>query len=234
MAGMVGTITCDGLDATARFASALAGMLAAGDVVLLDGELGAGKTTLTRMIAEALGVDPASVSSPTFTVMHQYAGGRLPVTHIDAYRLSGDDDEELERLGWDAAASAASVTLIEWAERIADRLIGVEAARLRLSHAGETVREIIVELPESWKDRDGMSDLEQSLTDGAPDVAPDEGTDEPRTDTTCRITGKPVPADSPTWPFANEQARMADLYRWFSGAYTVSRPIERTDIEQGE
>lgn len=105
---------------TAAFARKLAGFLQPGDILCLSGELGAGKTTFTRALAAALG-SPAAVSSPTFTLLHEYAGGRLPIWHADAYRLSGFQDAETIGLE-EIFLQRRGVVIIEWAERIAEAL----------------------------------------------------------------------------------------------------------------
>jgi len=115
---------------TCEVGAALAGLLAPGDLVLLRGDLGAGKTTLVRGLARALGVE-GPVTSPTFTLAQRHAG-RVPVLHIDAYRLSGADDEELGLLLDDAAGA---VTLIEWPDVLADAL-GEPALRVEIAHGG--------------------------------------------------------------------------------------------------
>ncbi len=100
---------------TERLAHALAAVLEAGDVVALEGTLGAGKTRLVRGLAAALHADRSFVSSPTFGLVQHYDGD-LPLIHIDAYRLSGD--EEFQRMGGIELFDIESVTLIEWSERI--------------------------------------------------------------------------------------------------------------------
>lgn len=105
---------------TAAFAGRLAPELRGGDVLCLHGDLGAGKTTFTRSLVRALG-SPAPVSSPTFTLIHEYNGGRLPVVHVDAYRLSGPDEGEDIGLS-EYLRRNDSVMVIEWPERIADLL----------------------------------------------------------------------------------------------------------------
>lgn len=100
---------------TAAVARRLASSLIPGAVLLLSGNLGAGKTAFVRGLAEGLGIDPAEVSSPTFTLVHEYRGGRLPLYHVDLYRLEkgGTDDLGLEEL-----AAAAGVLAVEWPDRL--------------------------------------------------------------------------------------------------------------------
>ena len=97
----------------------LAAFLQAGDVIALDGELGAGKTTLAQGIASGLGVAEV-VNSPTFTIIHEYTSGRLPFYHFDVYRLN--KAEELEDLGYEDYFYGEGVTVVEWAKLIGDYL----------------------------------------------------------------------------------------------------------------
>ena len=90
----------------------LADSLRAGDVIALDGDLGAGKTHFVKGIAAGLGCD-CDVTSPTFTLVHEYAGGRLPLFHFDFYRLESED--ETLRIGLDDYLGADGVLVIEWA-----------------------------------------------------------------------------------------------------------------------
>ena len=115
----------------------LAATLSAGDVVLLYGDLGAGKTAFVRGLAEGLGVAPAEVSSPTFTLVQEYRGGRVTLVHVDLYRLNDPreiDDLGLEEIGADAVLS------IEWADRLPRP--PAEAIRIRIEHAGDEERRI--------------------------------------------------------------------------------------------
>ncbi len=122
---------------TRGLAARLAGDLAAGAIVLLSGDLGAGKTAFTRGLAEGLGIDPELVSSPTFTIVHEYSGGRLPLVHVDLYRLSTAD---LDEVGLDADLASRGVTAIEWPERLARPVRG--AVHVTIHDAGNDTREI--------------------------------------------------------------------------------------------
>jgi tRNA threonylcarbamoyladenosine biosynthesis protein TsaE len=113
------TIHCQSVEETQALGPRLAETLRGGEVVTLTGPLGAGKTTLVKSIAAGLGCTRDLVNSPTFVVIQEYAG-RIPVFHIDAYRLK-DSDEFLE-LGGDELLRSGGVCLIEWAERIEDFL----------------------------------------------------------------------------------------------------------------
>ena len=85
-----------------------------GDVLALSGDLGAGKTHFVKGLAAGLGI-VAAVTSPTFTLIHEYPGGRLPLFHFDFYRLDSEDD--LLRIGFDDYLDAGGVLAIEWAEK---------------------------------------------------------------------------------------------------------------------
>ena len=102
-------------DETAALARTLAADLNAGDVLLLAGNLGAGKTAFVRGLAEGLGINPEDVSSPTFTLVHEYRGGRLALYHVDLYRL---DRAATEDLGLEEMGVADGVLAIEWPERL--------------------------------------------------------------------------------------------------------------------
>jgi tRNA threonylcarbamoyladenosine biosynthesis protein TsaE len=111
-------LTASSADEMRAIGARIADLLRAGDVVVLVGELGAGKTTLTQGIGQGLGVaDP--VTSPTFVIARVHGGGRLPLVHADAYRLGGV--EEVDDLDLDAT-TAESVTVVEWGEGRAEGL----------------------------------------------------------------------------------------------------------------
>jgi len=133
------THTTNSEEETAAVARRLAAGLNAGDVLLLSGNLGAGKTAFVRGLAQGLGIDPDEVSSPTFTLVQEYRGGRVPLFHVDLYRLAPGDVDDL---GLDALA-ADGVLAVEWAERMPRDDAG--AIRVRLEHAGEDQRRITIE-----------------------------------------------------------------------------------------
>jgi tRNA threonylcarbamoyladenosine biosynthesis protein TsaE len=87
-----------------------------GATLLISGDLGAGKTAFVKGLAEGLGMSADDVTSPTFTLVHEYRGGRLPLVHVDLYRL---DRADLEEIGLDPDVAATGVLAIEWAERLA-------------------------------------------------------------------------------------------------------------------
>ena len=134
-------------EATAALGRALGSMLCAGDLLLLTGELGAGKTLLTRGLVEGLGTtEGLFVASPTFVIMHRYPA-RLPVFHLDLYRLRGW--EELDDLGFqEIQERREGVTIVEWADKfdLATRYSG--AIRVTMRHQGQDRRAIEVSLPE--------------------------------------------------------------------------------------
>jgi tRNA threonylcarbamoyladenosine biosynthesis protein TsaE len=113
-------------------------------VVLLIGNLGAGKTTLAKGIVDGLGVAaPEEVSSPTFTLIHEYGGGR--VYHVDLYRL--DEEREVATLGLDEIFERDGLVLIEWGERF-PRLLPAERVEIRIRPLADDEREIeVVKLP---------------------------------------------------------------------------------------
>jgi len=107
--------------------------------VLLIGDLGAGKTAFVRGLAEGLGVPPEDVSSPTFTLMQEYRGGRVPLIHVDLYRLNNGreiDELGLEELGLDA------VLAIEWAEKLPRPV--ADAIEVRIAHGDGDERRLTI------------------------------------------------------------------------------------------
>lgn len=122
---------------TRAIAAALAPSLSPGSVVLLSGDLGAGKTAFVRGLAAGLGIDPDEVTSPTFTLVHEYRGGRLPLIHVDLYRL---DRAELDEIGLDPDLAVVGVTAVEWSERLTRPITG--AVTVHIADRGGDSREI--------------------------------------------------------------------------------------------
>lgn len=111
-------ISLNNLKETEKFGIFLGENLKPGDVVCLNGDLGAGKTTLTKSIAKGLGIDDY-VTSPTFTIVNEYYG-KTDLYHIDTYRL--DEKIDVDYLGFDEYFYSDGVTIVEWAEKIRDAL----------------------------------------------------------------------------------------------------------------
>jgi tRNA threonylcarbamoyladenosine biosynthesis protein TsaE len=220
---------------TAALAQGLAGVLRAGDVVALWGELGAGKTTFVRALCDAMGVGDGLVASPTFVFVHVYpiatpvagavsrAGGHEReheigrITHVDAYRVTSPED--LEALGWDrlfgsgGRALGDSVALIEWPQKLGAALPS-ERADVELLATGEASRRVAFTLPETWGERPNAALLAQRDT------------------VLCPTTRRWVSPTSATYPFADERARQADLFGWLAEKYTLGRKVKPE--EEGE
>ena len=120
----------------------LAAELRAGDVILLEGPLGAGKSELARGIASGLGVTE-TVTSPSFTILNVYESGRIPLYHFDWYRL--ESEEELYELGMDEFLGGDGIALVEWPERCPDA-VPEQCLRIRITPEQENVRQIEAEL----------------------------------------------------------------------------------------
>lgn len=198
---------------TRAMARGFAALLRPGDRVALHGDLGAGKTTFVRHLAQSLGVPENLVSSPTFVLVNQYplpTGAEL--VHADFYRLTSAED--LEPIGWDRLLHAQSIVLAEWPDRVPGTLGPAELlARVELVATGRESRRITLAIPAAWADRP-----QAALLRDRPPVL-------------CRVTGRPVAPTDPAYPFADEKARLADLGRWMTGDYTISREITERDLD---
>jgi len=124
---------------TAKLAALLAGWAEPGTVIALDGELGAGKTYFSQAFAKAIGV-AGIVNSPTFTIIKEYEEGRMPFYHMDVYRIS---TAEADELGLDDYFYGGGATLVEWASLIRE-LLPDERLELVIEHAGGDARVIRV------------------------------------------------------------------------------------------
>jgi tRNA threonylcarbamoyladenosine biosynthesis protein TsaE len=140
MRGMTREITTQSAEETIAFGRTLAELLAPPKVVLLRGDLGAGKTTLVKGIAAAFeAAEEEDVTSPTFTLIHEYRGPRANLYHIDLYRI--DTQRELETLGLDDLRSEDSVLLIEWGEKF-PHLLRERDVEISLERDGENGRRV--------------------------------------------------------------------------------------------
>ena len=125
---------------TEAVGAALGKILAPGTVIAYRGDLGAGKTAFTRGLARGLGyAEP--VTSPTYTIVNEYLGGRLPLFHFDMYRLASSDD--LWDIGWDDYLDRNGVCAVEWSENVSDAL--EDAILITIHKTGETSRRIEIE-----------------------------------------------------------------------------------------
>ncbi len=136
------TITTHSEQETMAEGQRLGESLGAGAIVLLSGDLGAGKTAFVRGLAGGLGIEMGEVSSPTFTIIQEYRGGRLLMRHVDLYRLT---PREVDELGLDEMTLDPAVTAIEWPDRL-PRSLG-DAVHVRLAHGGGDTRTIEIASP---------------------------------------------------------------------------------------
>ncbi len=213
---------------TVALGRALGAIVRPGDLIALNGELGAGKTQFVRGMAIGMDIDPHQVASPTFVLIHEYTTSRrpTPLVHIDAYRLRTLAD--LESIGWDRPVPEMreqAVVVIEWASRIGDEL-GDDYLEIELEHIGDDERQIRVSgRGEAWQMRsqEVIEAMEAALKQPARIAA-----------RPCPICGEPAREDNPSFPFCSERCRTIDLGKWASGDYTISRPIDQSDLEEGE
>ena len=126
---------------TERIAADLAATLIPGDVVSLEGDLGAGKTQFARGLVRALGGNARVVSSPTYILLNVYSGGRLTVFHLDAYRVAGA--EAFEDIGFGELLEQGGVVVVEWASRVAE-IIPATSIRVSIEAVDETRRTITI------------------------------------------------------------------------------------------
>ena len=136
---------------TEQFGIQLGSMALPGDVICLDGELGAGKTTLTQGIAKGLAVPPSCyVTSPSFSILHEYPG-RIPLYHMDFYRLNSSI--EVEELGFDEYFFMSGLTVIEWSEKATD-ILPEDRLALHIRITADNVRLVCCTyLTDNWRTR---------------------------------------------------------------------------------
>ena len=132
---------------TEEVGQALGEKLTPGTVIAYEGDLGAGKTAFTRGLARGLGyTDP--VTSPTYTIVNEYLGGRLPLFHFDMYRLASSDD--LWDIGWEDYLERGGVCAVEWSENVEDAM--EDAILVTIHKTGEETRRIVIEGGETIAD----------------------------------------------------------------------------------
>jgi tRNA threonylcarbamoyladenosine biosynthesis protein TsaE len=127
-------------DETIELGRGLGRALKGGELLLLEGDLGYGKTVFARGVATALGILPDEVSSPSFALVHEYKGGRVPLFHIDLYRLE-TPEEEVGALGLEEILAAGGVVLVEWGEKLPP-FLRRGATTIRFHDVGEGSRRI--------------------------------------------------------------------------------------------
>jgi tRNA threonylcarbamoyladenosine biosynthesis protein TsaE len=129
--------TSHGLEETDELGALIAGVAQRGDVVSLEGPLGAGKTRLVQGIARALGADGDQVTSPTFVILNEYRSGRLALFHFDVYRLR--DEDEFWQLGPEEYFDGEGMSLLEWGDRVVP-LLPPRTSRIAIDVTGDSER----------------------------------------------------------------------------------------------
>ena len=139
--------TTNSPEQTEQIGAALAKILTPGTILAYRGDLGAGKTAFTRGLAQGLGCKEL-VTSPTYTIVNEYLGGRLPLFHFDMYRLASSDD--LWDIGWEDYLDRNGICAVEWSENVADAMEG--AVCITIEKLGESSRRITIEGGENLAD----------------------------------------------------------------------------------
>lgn len=212
-------IESNSVEDTMALGATFAKHVKSGDCIALIGELGAGKTQFVRGLARGLGLDPARVSSPTFVFLQEYdppnhAPDTPVLAHVDAYRLVGEDD--LASIGWEGDGEElrrGAVLVVEWADRIPNALC-TDRLEVNLIHHGNG-RTITLTPHGNWRDR--LTDMKT-----------------PHPTARCPICQKSAAQDSPDFPFCSERCKQIDLGKWLKGDYLISRPVEESDLDEGE
>jgi tRNA threonylcarbamoyladenosine biosynthesis protein TsaE len=221
-------IASDSPAATEAIAGTLAGILEGGDLLAVEGPLGAGKTCFARGLAAGLGIDPDEVSSPSFVLLQRYGpgvGGALAMNHVDAYRVEGAS--QLAGVGLEELLEdRGSVTLAEWPSRIEAALpVARIEVRILPDDAGNGERRRI-----RLRDLRGSDAASRRFRDAMETVHGAVAVAEDRCCPICGGTLAGGEGESP--PFCSARCRMADLGRWFRGEYAVSRPLEAEETDE--
>jgi tRNA threonylcarbamoyladenosine biosynthesis protein TsaE len=142
---------------TSKFATALATVVSAGDIICLEGDLGAGKTTFTKYFAKALGIEQA-IKSPTYTIIREYEEGPIPLYHMDAYRL---EETGGESVGLEDYLNGDGITIIEWPQYVLEDLpddylwikiesTGLTSRQVTVTGEGITGQNLLMQLPKDF------------------------------------------------------------------------------------
>jgi tRNA threonylcarbamoyladenosine biosynthesis protein TsaE len=156
--------------ATTALGRCLARIVAPGDILLLSGDLGTGKTTLTKALAVELGIDEREVTSPSFSIIHEHQQGRPPLVHVDLYRLGPDADTG--ETGLEDYLDGTNLLIIEWAEYLKDPA-ALEGLAIRLRWVDESAREAELEGAAAiWEGRLRVLDtcMKETMNNGQPDI----------------------------------------------------------------
>ena len=146
------TITASSAEAMNALGAAIGHVLKTGDVVLLFGDLGAGKTTFSRGLIQAISPDATEVVSPTFTLVQTYDVADTTLYHYDLYRLETGDASTLTELGWDESLSHG-ITLVEWSERLEDHYIPKNALQIHIIPNEDNTRDLTFKGDAQWQTR---------------------------------------------------------------------------------
>jgi len=143
----------ESLEDTGKLAACIAKVLKPGDLLLLSGDLGAGKTTFTRFLARELGIEERQVTSPTFSLVHEYMGGKIPLIHADIYRLG--ENADIVDTGIDEYLGEEGVLVLEWANFLShplqDEFLEI---RLMVDADYDESRTVIIEpVGKDWQER---------------------------------------------------------------------------------
>ena len=220
-------IECPGEESTERVGEIIAEVASPPVCITLEGELGAGKTRLARGLARGLGLDPDAVSSPTFVIHIEHRGedASTPTfSHLDAYRIG--DEEELEPIGFDEIlADPKRLVAIEWASRIGSALPS-DRIDVRIDHRGEHDRAVTVF--DAREDDARRLRLREALEARAAAWCTTLGAE--RSCPTCGATCGATCEDLESRPFCSQRCRLADLAGWFGGDFSISRPLNASDL----
>ena len=136
------------IEDTRRLGACISKVLEPGDIILFHGDLGAGKTTLTRYTAGGLGIEEREVTSPTFNIIHEHLDGKIPLVHVDLYRLA--DSADILDTGIEEYLTGEFIIMVEWAEHLFEPL-SEEYLELDISIQDDTRTALLKPIGSMWK-----------------------------------------------------------------------------------